>query len=265
MAERIYKGMMNVWNWKPGEEDRRGGKPMYENARFMMFSYETTRDAIARALPEPLEPGPEPIVSILFADYPVWWSKDGTNQPYNEVIVQVQCQYKGEVGITIPHIYIGTRTGDFTDGCDAALIAGRENMGFPKKLANIDINPDGDAWTGTMYRRRTSLVDFRGRFDQPVDPPSLPLQSIGRLMLVKEVVSADWQGYDVRAVHATPASWLKGPKSVRTGTAAVRLGRIPGDPLADLKIVKPLLALEMVTDISGDDGAVERLADLNAR
>ncbi len=263
MTQDTYLGMNNVHGWIPGEAPGRGSKPMYVDARFMLFSYVSTREAIQNVLPPPLKPGPDNLVTINVADYPFWYWKDGVRRQYNEVIVFVQCEYEGEVAMTVPFIYIGTRTGDFTDGCDAALIAGRESSGFPKKLANISINREGEGWTATMHRRNTKLLDFSATFDQPIALADLP--AMGRVILVKEIMSSDWNTYDVRKVLAMSSDWLKTPKSAMAGTASVTLGSLPDDPLASLKIVTPLSALEMVTDISGDSAPSVVLADLNSR
>lgn len=256
-------GMAGIYGWRPGEPvGRAEGQPMYEDARMMMFTYTADPDGVAAILPEPLEPVEAPVVTISVADYPIWWGKDGVNRPYNEVIFFVQCQYAGEVGFTIPYIYIGTRTGDFTDGSDAALCMGREFAGFPKKLANISINRDGEEWSATMDRRRVRLLDFRAKFEAPLSPDALPAASMGRLFLVKEVLGTDWRTYDTRKVLGLSADWLQAPKSVMAGSATAELGHLDEDPLDLLAPKDPIMAVDIVTDMAGDSDGAEVLTDL---
>ncbi|MBV6507883.1 MAG: hypothetical protein JJLCMIEE_00941 [Acidimicrobiales bacterium] len=262
-SKELTTGMAGIYGWRPGEPvGRADGTPMYEDARMMMFTYTADPTGVASILPEPLEPVDAPMVTISVCDYPVWWGKDGVNRPYNEVIFFVQCECEGEVGFTIPYIYIGTRTGDFTDGCDAALCMGREFAGFPKKLANISINRDGDEWSATMDRRRVRLLDFRARFEAPLPADALPAASMGRLLLVKEILGTDWLTYDTRKVVGVGADWLQSPKSVMAGSATAHLGHLDEDPLDLLAPREPIMAVDIITDMAGDIDAPEVIVDL---
>lgn len=244
-------GLMSLYgNWRPSTvEMPEPTEPMYKDARFMLYTYLTRRDAVAEILPEPLEPGPRPFVTIVVADYPHFLGFDGTNTPYNELIVLVECQFQGEVGVNIPYIYIGTRSGDFTEGSDVALCMGREGIGFPKKLANIHINKDGDEWRATLARKGTELVEYRATFEKEILPSESPVADFGRTIMVKEIMSANWQGFDVQQVWAGPTKWLTEPRIIRTGRGSIKLGELPGDPLNTLEVVEPGVALDIVNDL----------------
>lgn len=256
-----YIGITNAYGWRPGEQPKRPRSNACEDARFMMCAYTSTHEAVGRVLPAPLEPGPDALVAVTVADYPFAWTMDGVNRPYIEVIFFVQCMYQREVGVTIPFIYIGSRTGDLTDGCETPIYLGRELFGFPKKLANISINRDGQEWVATMRRRRVDLLKFRANFDAPVERDALPTAALGRIFLVKEIGAADLRSYDVRKVLALSSDWLREPKSALRGSATVELGHLDEDPLDVLEVVRPGFALEMVSDTRGDLDA-EEVADL---
>jgi acetoacetate decarboxylase len=91
-------------------------------------------------LPEGIQPSSEPAVGGVFlARYP--HSDLGA---YNEFISLVQVEdVNGNLAHYIPYIYVTN---------DAALAAGREVAGAPKKLASIDLNHSGDTVQGILER-----------------------------------------------------------------------------------------------------------------
>ena len=246
-------GMMNLYGWRPGEPPKLSpDKPFYENSRSMIYNYLTTREAVEAVLPEPLEPGPNPFAAIVIVDDPAWFATDGVAHTFNGVIFFVECQYKGEVGLNIPYMYAGTSTGDFTDGAELTMALGRENRGFPKKLANIYINRVGDEWVATMARKGVRLVNFRAKFDKPMKPADVPTAKYKRLMLPREIISVDFMGYDLRQLIAMELDFLGNKSEITScmkGTGSIELGHIDNDPLDTLKVVKPGIFVDLVQNI----------------
>src|SRR5680860_314739 len=57
---------------------------------------------------------------------------------------------------------------------DTALILGREMLGFPKKMADITLDVDGDHVVGTVARKGVELIRVEGTVDVGEDmPPAL--------------------------------------------------------------------------------------------
>jgi acetoacetate decarboxylase len=57
---------------------------------------------------------------------------------------------------------------------DVALVLGRELLGYPKKLGEIDFRIEGDRIEGTARRRGATLVTMRGSLGETiVDPPPM--------------------------------------------------------------------------------------------
>jgi acetoacetate decarboxylase len=54
---------------------------------------------------------------------------------------------------------------------DVALIAGRELLGYPKKLGEISFTTEGDAVRAQASRRGASLVTMTGQLGARIDPP----------------------------------------------------------------------------------------------
>jgi acetoacetate decarboxylase len=101
-------------------------------------------------------------VSLMFAKY----RDGGTLAPYNEVLVGIPCLYDGQPYSYCSHIYVDT---------DEAAAAGRELLGFPKKLATFDLNSSGSQFTGAMERdgKRVVSINFKQQeklFSVPLPP-----------------------------------------------------------------------------------------------
>jgi Acetoacetate decarboxylase (ADC) len=65
--------------------------------------------------------------------------------PYREVFQAIPCLYDNNLYLYVPGIWVDT---------DAAMASGREVAGFPKKLADIEINFLGNTWQGYLDRPR---------------------------------------------------------------------------------------------------------------
>jgi acetoacetate decarboxylase len=111
---------------------------IYKDLERIAFTYETDAEAVQNVLPEGLEV-PEPATAtLLFIKYPF-----STLGPYLEAILSVGCIWQGDPRGYIAHIVLDT---------DAPTAAGREIWGFPKKLAHITFENEGDLIIGTMER-----------------------------------------------------------------------------------------------------------------
>ena len=96
-------------------------------------------DSVEPLLPEGVSPaGGDPLGAVWIARYPTT-----TLGPYNEVLIAVQVEGDFGMAYYIPYIYVTN---------DAALAAGREVAGAPKKIASIDIRREGSTVVGWAER-----------------------------------------------------------------------------------------------------------------
>ncbi len=96
--------------------------------------------------------------SIFISEYP-----DSTVGPYNENLVLLQCEYKGEPGSFVFNIYVDD---------DSALTAGREIWGYPKKMCNITLSPiKNKKVRGTLTRKGVTFLDIEA--DILDNPPGM--------------------------------------------------------------------------------------------
>ncbi len=162
----------------------------YWNCRALTAVFTVTGE-VTRLIPEGLGPAsPEPIGMVMIAEY-----GGSTIGRYAELTTFVQViADDGRVGMYIPYIYV---TGD------AAMAAGREVLGAPKKLAAIELADAYDVVQGTIERPAgkrlaTLTVKPSARLDpavvQAVLAPGTPFFSLRHIpappggMLVHELV-----------------------------------------------------------------------------
>src|SRR5262245_40237987 len=109
----------------------------YKGVSMLLFDYVTDAGAAAALLPAPLELTDPPTATLIFAEYP--WSTLG---PYNEVAQALKCTYRGQPMYYAVRLHVTN---------DAAMAAGREIAGFPKKMAQIEFTR-GDLSLGALER-----------------------------------------------------------------------------------------------------------------
>ncbi len=112
----------------------------YWNCRLVAAAFVVDGD-VADLVPQGLHlASASPLGLVMVADYGM-----STLGPYREFVsfLQVVDDGSGELGMYIPSIYVTN---------DAALAAGREVLGAPKKLAEISLVADQEVVTATLAR-----------------------------------------------------------------------------------------------------------------
>jgi len=131
----------------------------YKNAEAIGITYETDPDAALDLLPGGLTLPGTAMASLLFIRYP--WSTLG---PYEEAILGIACLWSGESRFYIAHIVVNS---------DIPQAAGREIWGYPKKMASITMESEGDIVWGKMERPEGNLICTAGiRPETPVEEPA---------------------------------------------------------------------------------------------
>jgi len=133
----------------------------YRNVESIAFTYETDEEAALDMLPQGLQLTSPPTATVLFIRYPF-----STLGPYEEAILGITCTRRGQPRFYIAHIVLNS---------DAPLAAGREIWGYPKKLAVVTLQKEGDIIWGRMERPRGNLICTGAvRPEIPVDLQTLP-------------------------------------------------------------------------------------------
>lgn len=120
----------------------------YEDCEALVAFFQTTNDVTAM-LPDGITTYSDPpTAGVFLTRYPF-----STVGEYNEFVTAIQVEdLDGELAYYIPYIYVTN---------DAALAAGRELAGAPKKLASIDLDTDGTPMRASLSRPAdTELVSL---------------------------------------------------------------------------------------------------------
>jgi acetoacetate decarboxylase len=116
----------------------------YRNMEIMTVQYSTDADAALDMLPEDLELH-EPARGVLvIAKYHF-----STFGRYNEAILGIPCRWQGGAATYLTNLFVTQ---------EAPLIAGREIWGYPKKLAEISLFSEHEAYMGTIERPRGNRI-----------------------------------------------------------------------------------------------------------
>jgi hypothetical protein len=128
-------------SWGPAFDQPHG---TYGNMDYVSVTFATDADKAAALIPQELElinipmlPG-QSAANLVFAKY-----RECSLGPYMEVIVSIPVLHKGLPYLYVPAIYVDN---------DAALIAGRELGGYPKKMAQITMRNYGNVFQSQMSR-----------------------------------------------------------------------------------------------------------------
>jgi acetoacetate decarboxylase len=126
----------------------------YEKAEFTLFGaelamvyYLTKSEIVERLLPPPLKPYKEPLVLAFVADYP----KTSFCLPYKEGAILIAAEYNGTVGYYNPSMLVTN---------DIAMAGGREIMGYPKKIADIEYKKEETQISGSLTRHGIKFVEL---------------------------------------------------------------------------------------------------------
>jgi acetoacetate decarboxylase len=127
----------------------------YRRARFFTVTYETDPDAVADVLPEGLSFSEPAVARVTFASYP-----ETPVGPYNEALQTIECAWQGQPLGFVNRIVLDN---------DGALAAGREVLGYCKKLARVDWKESADALEVTVERGGGLIARVHATLD-PVIP-----------------------------------------------------------------------------------------------
>jgi len=175
----------------------------WEDAKTLWAFWETDAEAIAQLLPPPLEPFERPLAVAFIGDY----AMTPLGMPYTMAMLGVVCRYDGEVG---------TYCVGMPENEDMPVFAGREMGGFPKKMAAVELERDGDAIRGFAERRGVKIFEMHAKV---TDRPDFGEHEEIMRILVPDPLSFDAVTFLVKAVmppHDCPPLLLRQVTEMRS-------------------------------------------------
>jgi len=198
--------------WSRWKQMLAPGGWLYTDAHYLVADMDVDARAAARWVPWPLRLARPATASIFTA----WFPSTTFGSVYREAGLFLHVEHLGRRAIFCPWMIVDD---------DVALIVGRELLGYPKKLGDIDFVVDGDRVSGVAWRRGTELLRMEGTLGARVaDPPPM----LGR---PHRNVRTSLGLALSKVIAFTPR---EEPVEVRRAALEVRVGSSERDPLGDL-------------------------------
>ena len=210
--------------------------PEFTNAEMLFATFETDSDVAKKILPRPLTFSAGNTATAFLARYP----ETNFGCVYNEGASFLNCEYKGERGIYCLSMPVDD---------DMALIGGREQYGYPKKMADsITLENNGDAVVGSVVRKNTEILRIECQLsgDAPDD-----------FMGILAYPTKDWDGVSCNKIISFLFKYFQSPggdrfdyfprlirepilfrpnEQPRAGTGSVKLSSTVYDPLSEVAV-----------------------------
>ncbi len=193
--------------------------------KMLFASFLTDPKVVKRLLPPPLEPGPLPSGLVYIAEF----GKSNFSRPYNEAAVFLSALFQGEVGnycISMPVTL------------DTAMWLGRENQGYPKKLAEfIAIEERGNYMTGNCIRRGKRLITLTVQLEGPMKQ-ELPSTAEFNIKAFHSVTNEGFEYKPLLIRLQNEIHW----NTPEIGTGRLTFGKSPYDPIYEIPVKDVVLA-----------------------
>jgi len=230
-----------VKSHKELEKTARGRGGLYEfyNAEMLVVMWETKAEIIKRLLPPPLKPTKRPLATAFVAHYP----ETNFGASYYEGALFIRAEYDGISGnycLAMPVTH------------DLAMAGGREEFGYPKKMAKIYFKRNGDYIEGRLERHGIRFFKVRAKLTGKANTEEfqdLILKEAGEggtpAYNFKHFPAPDGTEFDYKPRLIRERTIFR-PSVAEWGEAKVVMSHSEHDPWAEVEIVKILGAVYTV-------------------
>jgi acetoacetate decarboxylase len=198
---------------------------MVGKTKFLFASFLTEPQVVKRLLPPPLEPAPLPAGMVFVAEYGI----TNFSAPYNEAAIFLSAQYDGVIGnycILMPVTL------------DTPMWLGRENQGYPKKIAEfIAIEDRGNYITGTCIRRGKRLITLTVQLEGPIKQ-DLPTTASYNIKAIPSITGAHFDFPPQLTRLQNDFRW----NTPEIGVGRITFGKSQFDPIHEIPVKEVVLA-----------------------
>lgn len=228
----------------------RGKDGLYEfyDAEMLIVMWETKPEIIKRLLPPPLKPTERPLVTAFLAYYP----RTNFCPFYYEGALFLRAQFNGTPGNYCLAMPV---TGDL------AMAGGREEFGYPKKMATIQFKHSAQAVQGHVERHGIRFFEVRAKLTGKTNSEEFQNIVLGEVSEegtvaynFKHFFAPEKNGFDYKPRLIRERTIFR-PTVAEWGEAEVFLSHSEHDPWAEVEIVRILGAVYTVgnnTMLRGD-------------
>ncbi len=227
------------------------------NAEMLTVVWETKPEIVARLLPPPLKPAKRPLAIAFLANYP----ETNFGVTYQEGALFLLAEFNGEEGTYCLAMAVNN---------DMAMIGGREVFGYPKKMATIELEREGNVMKGWIERHGVRYLEISANLDGTLntgDAAEILLEAFGMdenpvrtVLNFKYFPAPEGLGFDYNPRLVREEVEFH-HKVMEMGSAEITLRPSEHDPWAEVEIVRVLGALYSMGDNSMRKGETVAEAD----
>jgi acetoacetate decarboxylase len=192
------------------------GDWIYRDAHYLAAEMDVDPAAAARWVPSPLRLAAPATATIFTA----WFPTNTFGSVYREAGLFLHVEHRGKRAIYSPWMLVDD---------DVALITGRELLGYPKKMGEIEWSLEDDRIASVARRRGAELVRIEGTLGAKAESPPPILGRPHRNIR---------GGLGISVPHVLAFTPRERVVEVRHADVAVTIGTSERDPLADLGLGK---------------------------
>ena len=208
----------------------------FYDAEMLTAVWETKPEIVKRVLPPPLKPASRPLAMAFVAYYP----KTNFGPGYNESALFVRAEFEGIEGNYCLAMPV---TGDL------AMAGGREEFGYPKKMANIVLKRRGKNIEGRVERHGLRFFQVRAKMSGKPNTEEfqeLMLKETGQEGTVtynfKYFLAPDGSGFDYNPRLVRERVIMR-PSVTEFGEVEVTMSPSDYDPWSEVEVVRMLGAV----------------------
>jgi acetoacetate decarboxylase len=208
----------------------------FMNAEMLMAVFRTDMDVVKEIIPRPLLPTEQALATAFIARYP----ETNFGCIYKEGALFISCQYKGEKGFYCLSMPVDD---------DTAMVGGREQLGFPKKMADkITLDKKDNSIIGSVVRKKVEILRIEGDLGNETSEDVLSYlgdtttdwdgEQCYRVLsfLFKFFLSPDGSNFDYFPRLVRQATLFRRLGKTVQVTGKVTLSSTPCDPLGEVSV-----------------------------
>jgi len=208
----------------------------FKNAEMVVATFVTDINIAKKIVPHPLSVTHDSLATAFVARYP----DTNFGCVYNEGALFIHCKYKGENGLYCLSMPVDD---------DMAMVGGREQFGYPKKMAdNITLNQDNNTVVGSVIRKGVEILRIECQLGEEVGEnflnylgdPTLDWDGVPctRVLsfLFKYFQNPGGGGFDYLPRLIREPILFRTDGKILGGEGKVKLSSTPYDPLGEVPV-----------------------------
>jgi acetoacetate decarboxylase len=215
----------------------------FPRAEMLLATFRTDFEIAKNIIPEPLQITKEAFATAFVARYP----ETNFGCVYNEGALFLNCEYKGEKGVYCLSMPVDD---------DMAMISGRENFGYPKKLAEqIKLEKEARRVVGSVIRKGVEILRLECQLENEASAEALKYLGEPALdwdgtpcyklisFLYKYFQSPDGKRFDYLPRLVREPVLFRSTGKIEQGAGKVILTSSPVDPLGEVPVKEVVVML----------------------